>query len=332
MKLNELTTNVTRAFQGMSITLRKHSPEILVVTGVVGTVVSTVTACKATTKVNFVLEETKKHVDIIHECAAKGEVEVPVVDAEPLPEGATAETQVVPYTAEDSQKDLAIVYAKTGLKFVKLYGPAVVLGAVSIASILGGHNMLRKRNVALAAAYTAVDNGFKQYRGRVIERFGEQMDKELKYNIKAKEIEETVVDKKGKEKTVKKTIEVADSSAILANPYTFCFDESSCFWERDAELNKFFLCRQQDYANEKLKARGRKGLFLNEVLDMVGLPRCKAGQHVGWIYDEEHPMGDNYIDFGILNIHSEANRNFVNGLEKSIWLDFNVDGDIIECL
>lgn len=310
MKINEMTTVATRAFHKAGFQLKKHSPEILVVTGVVGTVVGAVMACKATTKVSAIIEETKKNVDIIHECADNPEF---------------AEE----YTQEDAKKDLTIVYAQTGLKLVKTYAPAVAIGALSITSILAGHNILRKRNLALAAAYTAVDTGFKEYRGRVIKRFGEQLDKELKYDIKAKEIEETVVDEKGKEKTVTKTVEVADPVGARS-PYTFCFDETATGWVRDAESNKFFLMRQQDYANEKLKARGY--LFLNEVLDMVGIQRCRAGQAVGWIYDEKNPIGDNYVDFGILNIHSEPSRNFMNGLEYSTWLEFNVDGDILHHL
>lgn len=310
MKFNELSTTATRAFYKAGFQLKKHSPEILVVAGVIGTVASAVMACKATTKVSTIIDKTKEDVDAIHECANNPEF---------------AEE----YTKEDSQKDLAIVYAQTGLKLAKLYAPSVLLGAVSITGILTGHNILRKRNLALAAAYTAVDTGFKQYRGRVVERFGEQLDKELRYNIKAKEIEETVVDKKGKEKTVTKTIEVADPIAAMS-PYTFCFDETCNGWERDAEANKFFLLRQQNYANERLKAKGY--MCLNEVLDMLGIHHTRAGQVVGWIYDENNPVGDNYIDFGIFDIHCEANRNFVNGLEKSIWLSFNVDGNIVDRL
>lgn len=310
MTIKQLTNNATRIFHKVGFQLKKHSPEILVVTGVVGTVVSAVMACKATTKVSTILEKTQTNVDTIHECVNNPEL---------------AEE----YTEEDSKKDLAIVYAQAGLEFAKLYGPSVILGTASIASILAGHNILRKRNLALAAAYQVVDTGFKQYRGRVVERFGEQMDKELKYDIKAKEIEETIVDKKGKEKTVSKTIEVANPIAAQS-PYTVCFDETCTGWQRDAEANKFFLLRQQDYANEKLKARGY--LFLNEVYDMIGARRTKAGQVVGWVYDESNPIGDNYIDFGVFDIHSEASRNFVNGLEKSIWLSFNVDGDILNNL
>jgi hypothetical protein len=316
----KLPASATRALHNVGFQFKKHSPEIFVVAGVVGTVASAVMACKATTKVNFILEETKEKVDVIHTGAENGEVKGYLENGE---------VGMVPYNAEDSKKDLTIVYAQTGLKLAKLYAPSVVLGAVSITGILVGHNVLRKRNLALAAAYTAVDTGFKQYRGRVVERFGDKLDKELLYNIKAKEIEETVVDAKGKEKTVKKTVEVADPMAAMS-PYTVCFDETCTGWQRDAEANKFFLLRQQDYANEKLKAEGR--LFLNDVLKMVGARQTRAGQVVGWVYDENNPIGDNYVDFGIFNIYSEASRNFVNGLEKSIWLTFNVDGDILNSL
>lgn len=318
MKLAELTNNATRVFHRVGFKIKKHSPEILVATGVIGTVASAVMACKATTKIDFVLEETKRKIDVVHEGVKNGEVQGYLENGD---------VGMVPYSEEDGKKDIAYVYGKTALKFAKLYGPSIALGSVSIASILAGHNMLRKRNLALAAAYQVVDTGFKQYRNNVIERFGEKMDNELKYNIKAKEIEETTTDKKGKEKTVKKTVEVADATAVTMSPYTFCFDETSNCWVRDAESNKFFLARQQEYANEKLRSKGY--LFLNEVLDMLGIPRCRAGQAVGWMYDETNPIGDNYIDFGILDIRCEANRNFMNGLEKSIWLNFNVDGDIL---
>lgn len=319
MKFNELTTVATRAFHKAGFQLKKHSPEILVTAGVVGTVVGAVMACKATTKLHAVLDDTKEKIDMYHKGAEDGQVQS-MVDGELV---------VVDYTQEDCSRDITIAYAQTGMKLVKLYAPAVAVGALSITSILAGHKILRTRNLALAAAYTAVDTGFKEYRGRVVKRFGEQLDKELKYDIKSKEIEETVVDEKGKEKTVKKTVEVADP-VRAGSPYTFCFDETATGWVRDAESNKFFLMRQQDYANEKLKSRGY--LFLNEVLDMVGIQRCRAGQAVGWIYDENNPIGDNYIDFGIKNLYSEASRNFMNGYEKSVWLDFNVDGDILNYL
>ena len=288
--------------------IRKHSPEILVATGVVGTVASTIMACKATTKVSDILEDTKSQVDQVHT----------VLDDRNISEDK--------YSQEDAKKDLAIVYVQSGVKLVKLYAPAVALGVLSLGCILTSNNILRKRNVALAAAYTAVDHGFKEYRGRVVERFGEAVDHELKYNIKAKKITETVVDEEtGKEKKVKKTIDVVGDPSTYSD-YARFFDELCPMWEKDPEYNLIFLKAQQNYANDLLRSRGH--LFLNEVYDMLGIPRSKAGQVVGWVYDENNPVGDNYVDFGIYDVNRENNRDFVNGYERSILLDFNVDGNI----
>lgn len=312
MKKAEIMNTLTRKFYRVGIKFKKHSPEILVGAGVVGVVASAVMACKATTKLDDVLAETKDTVDKIHDVTEH---------PEKIPEGKE-------YTVEDSKKDLTIVYTQAGVKLVKLYGPAVVLGTVSIAAIIGGHHILRKRNIALAAAYTAVDKGFKEYRGRVLERFGEEVDRELRYNIKAKEIEKTVTDANGKETVVKETVDVADPN--LTSDYARFFDDGCTGWTKDPEFNLMFLKDQQRYANDLFKSKGH--LFLNEVYDMLGIPRTQAGQVVGWIYDEKNPIGDNFIDFGIYDIADERKRSFVNGYERTILLDFNVDGNILEMI
>ena len=306
MKNFELMNSVTRSINRVGFQLKKHSPEILVVVGIVGAVTSAVMACKATTKANDILNDAKSQVDKVHK----------VLEDEAIsPEM---------YSEEDSKKDLAIIYAKTGLDFVRLYGPSVLLGAVSIASILTSNNILRKRNIALAAAYTAVDTGFKEYRGRLIERFGKELDKELKYNIKSETVQETVIDEKGNEQTVDKVVEVANPNVY--SDYARCFDDGCKGWTKDPELNLVFLKQMQQYANDKLRAKGH--LFLNEVYDMLGFPRSRAGQIVGWIYDEKNKVGDNFVDFGIYDATKQPNRDFVNGYERVIWLDFNVDGPI----
>lgn len=289
--------------------LKKYSPEILVAAGIVGTVASAVMACKATFKVNDILEESKKKIDEIHECAAD-----------------TSLVESGRYSPEDAKKDLTIVYAQTGIKFVKLYGPSVILGALSITSILASNNILRKRNVALGAAYAALDQGFKDYRKRVVDRFGEEVDRQLKYNLKTEKIEEKVTDPEtGKEKKIKKTIEVSDGQFV--SPYARFFDESSRYFEKNPELNLMFLRAEQNYANDRLRARGY--VFLNEIYERLGIPTTKAGQVVGWIYDPKNGKGDNYIDFGIYDMNREKVRDFVNGYERVILLDFNVDGDIL---
>ena len=311
MNMNNIVNSATKTFHRVGFQIKKRSPEILLVTGITGVVTSAVMACKATTKVDAIIEESKKSIDMIHEGMETGNI----CDVE--------------YTEEDGKKDLVIVYIQTGVKFAKLYGPSVLLGLTSIGCILASNNIIHKRNVALSAAYTAIDRSFKGYRSRVIERFGESMDRELRYNIKTQEVKETVVDEEtGKKKTVKSTVSVVDPNTY--SDYARFFDEYCAGWTKDAEYNLMFLRQQQNYANELLKTRGH--LFLNEVYDMLGIDRTKAGNIVGWVYDEKHPVGDNFVDFGIYVLDNEKARDFVNGRERSILLDFNVDGDILSLM
>lgn len=307
MKKLDIVTKVNRTFHKAGFQLKKHSPEILVVTGVIGVVASAVLACKATRKLDSVLEESKEQIDKIKDYIEE--------------EGYSDE-----YTEKDASKDLTITYTQSALKIAKLYAPSVILGAASIGAIFGGHNILRKRNVALAAAYTAVDKGFKDYRNRVIERFGKELDRELKYNIKSDTVEVTELDEDGKEKTSKVTVNTVDPNEL--SEFARFYDDGCTGWTKDPELNLVFLKKQQCWANDLLKSRG--WLTLNEVYDMLGITRTAAGMVVGWIYDEKHPIGDNFVDFGIYDINNEANRRFVNGLERTILLDFNVDGNIYD--
>lgn len=300
---------LSRAFHKAGLKLKVHSPEILVAAGIVSTVAGAVLACKATLKVNEVLDEAKTNIEAVHEAKENGKTEAGIV-----------------YDEQDAKKDLTIVYTQTGVKLIKLYGPAILLGTLGIASIVKSTDILKKRNIALAAAYTAVDKGFKEYRGRVVERFGKEIDHELKHGIKAEVIEKRVVDENGNEKVETETVKVYDPNNY--SPYSIVFDDGNTGWNPDPELTKAFLINQQNYANEILQNRGY--LFLNEVYKMLGARQTKSGQVVGWYYDEKNPTGENFVDFGMFDIYNPKARDFVNGLEKVIVLDFNVDGNIMD--
>ena len=304
----EIINKATRLLSSTQYQVKKHSPEILMVAGIAGTIVGTVLACKATTKVSEIIEEKNKNIEDVHTCLEEKPDE---------------------YTEEDSKKDLTIIYAQTGVKLFKLYAPAIGVMALSFASIIAGHKVLKKRNIAIAAAYAAIDKGFKQYRKNVIEEFGEGVDQQMRFGLKSKEIKKK--DKDGK--TVKEKEYYIDPDA---NPldniseYARFFDAASSNFAKDPEYNMMFLRRQQDYANEMLKSRGH--LFLNEVYDLLDIPRSKAGQVVGWVYDKNgNTKGDNYVDFGLYR-NDQGTRRFVNGLEYNILLDFNVDGVIYDII
>lgn len=273
---------------------QKSSPELLLAAGIVGMVGSTVLACRATLKMDSVLEDTKEKLE-------------------------TAKTlEHRDYSERDRSRDVSLIYFQTGVKVVKLYTPAIVLGGLSIYALTTSHSIMAKRAVALTAAYGALEKGFGEYRARVIEKYGEEEDRNLRYGSQQIEVQDP---ESGKKKTVTRV--GMDEPSIYAR----FFDVGSASWSKEPEYNMLFLQCQQNYANDKLHARGH--VFLNEVYDMLGLERSKAGAVVGWILSKNGET-DNYIDFGVFDGKTQAARDFVNGLEGSILLDFNVDGVIFD--
>ena len=291
-----LSDAITRGVGRQSLKLQEHAPKLLFGGGVVGMVGSTVLACRATLRLEEVLDKHNFDVAAAHAVREQHEDE---------------------YSEQDMQKDLALIYVRSGSRLAKLYGPAVVVGVASIAALTKSHNLLEDRNAALIAAYTALDKGFKEYRARVIEKYGEDQDQEFRYST------ETVsVTQKGTGKKTKTTRVSPDAPSIYAR----FFDEYSENWSKEPEYNALFLRCQQNWCNDMLKARGH--LFLNEVYRALGIPHSQAGSVVGW---KLGGGGDDYVDFGVfVPDGSDRVRDFVNGREGSILLDFNVDGVIYD--
>lgn len=303
---------ITRTINKVKINISKHSPELLIAAGIVGAVTSTVMACKATRKIDIIIEEHKKSIDAINTISNNTELK-----------------ENNNYSDEDKVRDLAITYGKTAIGFTKLYGPSVALGVASITCILASNNIMRKRNAALGAAYTTIFNSFREYRNRVADRYGQEAERQIRYAIKAEEIEKTVTNDKGKEKKVTEQVisydpnGISDYARIFGKGYTKA-------WEADPEYNMVFLKAQQSMFTNKLRSEGI--VFLNDVYDALGYERTKYGQIVGWRYDEKNPVGDNFVDFGIYNMSVPENAEFINGSSNTVLLDFNVDGDVLSTM
>ena len=293
----------------------KHSPEILMGIGIAGVVTSTVLACRSTLKVKDILEDKETNMNNVKEVLAEGRED---------------------YTEEDARKDKTIIMTTTAIRIMKLYAPSVIIGAGSIACLLESHNVMRNRNAGLAAALAATTESFKQYRERVTAKYGDEVDKEMRYGIK----------KEKKEKDGKKTKEdiVVGCDEKELSGYARYFNENNINWTDDPQYNMMFLRQNQNWANDKLISQGY--LYLNDVYDALGFPKTKAGQVVGWVYDpKNNERGDNYIDFGIYDLNvrgyrdemandtiAEERQDFINGYRNSILLDFNVDGNIWETM
>lgn len=279
---------IGRAIAERGLLASENAPKILFGIGVVGMIGSTILACRATLKLDEELSTIERDIFV-----------------------AKAVNQDPSVSESEHSRDLATAYTHGAFRVVKLYAPSVILGAASIAALTKSHNILQDRNLALTAAYAAVDGAFQRYRGRVIDRYGEETDRDLLYESEAVDIldEET-----GK---IVSTTQITDAPGSV---YARWYDEySSRNWSRDPDVNLLFLRSKQNYLNDRLRARGH--VFLNEVYDELGLTHTTPGSVVGWRWNKD--SGDDHIDF-----LRDVDRGFFNGREGSILLDFNVDGVI----
>lgn len=291
MNFAAIRTAGTKALKTAGLVLRKVRPELLTYGGIGLGAACVVTACVKTTKLENVVDGAKERLDIIKDN-----------NDEDTPE---------------TKKAITAVYLRTAGEIVKLYALPAALGGLSVACTLGGHHVLRKENAAITAAYMALGESLRQYRERVVADQGMEKDREYMYGIKTEEKE--FVDEDGNVETKKVEVRDTNSISVYARP----FDESNKCWDPNPHQNLLFLRSVQTQANNKLHANGY--LFLNEVYDMLCMPRTEAGQYVGWV----DGMGDGFVDFGLYNMDDTLIRSFLLGDERGVLLDFNVDGPIM---
>lgn len=298
MEMKLIPNAVSSRFGRQLLLLQKSSPQIMFATGVIGIVGAGVLACRSTLKLSETLENYEK--------------------------GAAQISHLVEVDKDydSAAKDLAVLKTRTILNIAKLYAPAIGVAVVSIGLLTGSHVTLNRRNAGLAAAYAAVDKAFDEYRSRVRTELGQDQDDRFRYGSHT--VEETVAKKDGGTKVVKhERVGPGEPSQ-----YARFFDQLCENWKANPEYNRIFLQAQQNYANDMLRARGH--VFLNEVYDMLGIERTGAGAVVGWVWGKG---GDDYISFGIFDdANNDRVRDFVNGRENSILLDFNVDGVIYDLI
>lgn len=298
MKLNlaPIKNFASRKFAKTALKLKHYSPEIATGAGIAFGVGCVVIACVQTTKLGKIADEAKEKIDTIH----KTNAESPEI-----------------YSEKAMKSDLVKVYARSGVDIVRLYALPAGLGALSMAFIIGGHKILRKENAALAAAYMALNESFMQYRKRVIDKQGEDADREYMYGRK----KVTMVDMTDPDNPSEPfEVEVQDTNNI--SPYARMFDVGNDNFGTTPESSMMFLKGVQNYCNDKLHTDGY--LFLNEVYYQLGFDGSSVGQFVGWV----DGMGDSFVDFGLTSTRPEVRR-FINGDEEAILLDFNVDGPIM---
>ena len=302
MKIN--TKTLRKSFKKAQLTVRKHSPEILMVAGVIGTVAGAVMACKETLELEDVLDECKQE---------KMELEEQYAMCEE-------------YSEDALKKDQVKLTIKQAAKIVKLYAPSVIMEVTSIGVIFASNDIMRKRNASMAAAYATLNSMYKRYRQNVIESYGEEVDKDMRFGVKHEKV--TEIDEDGNKVKIDARIVDLDNTALAISDYSRFF-QSGCkgFDENSGRYNILYLKGIQAMFNNKLIADGY--VMLNDVYRELGFDTIPEGWSIGWVYDEANPIGDNYIDFGLYEARNK-NQRAVNDWEPVILMDFNVDGNLYE--
>lgn len=303
-----ISSTVAKKAGKAELVLKKNSPEILLGIGIVGFVGTVVAACKATPRAEEVLAFHQAKINEMHEAKR-------VVEEEP--------EQELEYAPEQYRMDIAIRYLKTTGNLAKMYAPTIALGTLSLACILTSRNIMQKRYLGMVAAYNGVSAAFEEYRKRVRDEYGDEMDRHFRYGAEYKTL--PVVDENGKKTGEKEKTENVDSGLVLPNDDT-CrfFDSSNPNWDQNPNFSMMFLRGQQNYLNDILHTRGH--VFLNEVYDALGFPHTPQGAVLGWIEGE----GDDYIEFGLYDQNKDSVRRFVNGTDNTILLEFNHCGVILD--
>ena len=308
-----LKNNIVNSSFGISV--RRNSPKILFAAGTGAIVTGTVLACYATTKLPGIIEER----------------DLKLEDVKANPDG---------LDEKEINRQITKIHAATALQIGTTYAPSVIAEAVGFVCLGKAQGKVTEKYLKMSAAYAGLQTTFSAYRNGVKKRFGEEVDKEILYGIYEQKVK--AIDDKGEE--VEETKKVTDLSKFGAvNAYsTVIFDERSSYFEKNQQMNQQLISIVVHGANEKLISRGQnrkdnlgKVLFLNEVLDLLDLPRTPQGNILGWRYDPNNRNKITYDIFWGHNIDSDCMvySAFEDDAEDArAWIHFNVDGNVLEDL
>lgn len=300
MNVKSLATAVTSTVGKQLLTAKQHSPSLMFAAGVVGFGATVVLAARSTRRIDPILDQLDENL---------------------------AKVEVASETGRFSEKQLMqtriVAYSRATAKLGKLYGPAIIVGGISIALLTGSHITLKNRVTGLTAAYAALDKGFKLYRKRVVDELGLEKDREFRYGVDEREI---LIEGENGPEVIHDKVTAHDGDSIYAK---FFNNETSKDWSPNPEANILFLRAQQQFANHRLNAKGY--LLLNDVYKALGMKPTTAGAVVGWLKDSE---GDGFVDFGCWSdADMDAFKSFYyRGQAAGVLLDFNVDGNIFRAI
>lgn len=278
--------------------VKAHESEIMFAGGVASFTGCIVTSCEATLKIDSVLDEC----DVILDNAKNAEYD----------------------SKNERGKELTKAYAVCVGKIAKLYAKPAFLGMTSIACFTRSNQVLNNKVNTLLGAYVALNEKYDSYREEVAEEFGKDKEEDIYSKVRKTSVSDEILE--DGEKYASDDAKLMEQFGYRCGKYSKFFDETSYAFESDAEYNRFFILAQQTYMNNELNRKGY--LRLNEVYKALGMEETASGSKAGWVINESDDETA-FVDFGMF-VPNKANRDFINGYERAILLDFNVMYDDID--
>lgn len=296
MNFKNIGNSMTRFGKRLMFETKRKSPEICVAGAIIfgaGALVMTFVAAR---KMDKALEEPKA---IINTAKSKEISEK--------------------YTEEDKQHDITLGTVQLVWEGVKLFAPSALMALGSCACVLISHRKLSRRNAELAAANGILAKQVASLTKSLEDKVGKDEAYRLKYEDKLEEVEETVMDENGEEKTVKVKKPKAGYEADDLGRF---FDEISSEWKKDPQYNFMTLRNIMFEFQERLKRDGV--VFLNDIYERLGYEKTQAGYQYGWVY-RKGVDPTTVISFGPVVGDREKENQMVRENQRYIWLEFNCE-------
>jgi hypothetical protein len=148
----------------------------------------------------------------------------------------------------------------------KCYVPAAVSGVASIACLIGSNSVNAKRNAALATAYKLSETAFSDYRGKVVETFGEKKERTVRDKVSEEQVKRNPVDRTN-------VIVTGKGETLFFEPLSsrYFYSDLEKIKRAENKLNKDIICDPFD-----------AGVTVNDFYKEIGLPTTATGDSLGW--------------------------------------------------
>lgn len=286
---------------------RRRSPELLLIGGIACIIGGVAATIIGTIKSMDAIDKFYSDMELLNETIEKANMVCPEK-----------------YPVQQQKNDKRVIYTHAVVTLAKLALPAVILVAMGIFCITKSYMVLNARNVGLAAAAFSSAQGFAEYRKRVAQRYGEDVERDIFYGINTETITETVVGDNGVETTVTKTKTTYNPCDDMLSVFV---DETmpGVYIKNDTISTEHNIEVLENQLN-KILEHNKTFVTLNEARRAFGLHDIPQGIVWGWRYD---PNVTNKIYLRrYMNGKSEADRRFKNGLEDIVLINFNVDAEL----